>query len=138
MVVCRAREVRATVSEMRAADFRRMVLGLDGATEGAHMGHPDFRVNNRIFASLHSNDQFGMVALTPEQQQRLMAEHPETFTPESGAWGRGGSTRVLLHAADQEAVGEALTLAWQNAVQKAKAKRAKPVTSSRKRKRTKR
>ena len=126
------------MSEMRAAEFRRMVLGLDGATEGAHMGHPDFRVNNRIFASLHGDDQLGMVALTPEQQRRLIAEHPETFTPESGAWGRAGSTRVLLHAADEEAVGEALTLAWQNTIQKTKSKRAKPGASSRKRKRTKR
>ena len=27
---------------MTEADFRRMVLALDGAVEGAHMGHPDF------------------------------------------------------------------------------------------------
>ena len=34
------------------ADFRRTALRLPEATEGAHMGHPDFRVRNKIFASL--------------------------------------------------------------------------------------
>ena len=115
---------------MHARAFRRMVLALDGASEGAHMGHPDFRVGNRIFATLHSGDRFGMVALTPEQQHDLLDTHPETFTPEAGAWGRGGSTRVDLASADAEAVGEALTLAWQNAVRKNEAKRAPRSRSS--------
>ena len=87
---------------------------MQGAVEGAHMGHPDFRVNDRIFASLHSQDRFGMVRLTPEQQQRLIAEHPEAFAPESGAWGRSGSTRVMLAEVDEDTLGEAMTLAWQN------------------------
>ncbi len=60
-----------------------------------------------------------MVVLTPEQQQRFM-NASAAFTPEAGAWGRGGSTRIDLRAADEEAVGEALTLAWQNAEAKAK------------------
>ena len=116
---------------MKADDFRRMALALNGASEGAHMGHPDFRVSNRIFATLHSGDRFGMVALTPEQQEQVLAEHPEMFTPEAGAWGRAGSTRVLLASADAEAVGEAMTLAWQNAVRKG-GKRASRRTAARK------
>ena len=27
-----------------ASDFRRIVLGMRDAIEGAHMGHPDFRI----------------------------------------------------------------------------------------------
>lgn len=65
---------------MCASDFRRIALGMEGAIEGAHMGHPDFRVNSRIFATLHDDDRFGMVALTPEQQQRFTRGYP--FTPE--------------------------------------------------------
>jgi hypothetical protein len=94
--------------------FRRIALALEGALEGAHMGHPDFRVNNRIFASLHSGDQFGMVKLTPDQQKDFIEDHPEMFEPESGAWGRSGCTRVKLNAANEEPVGEAMTLAWRN------------------------
>jgi len=93
-----------------------MALALDGALEGAHMGHPDFRVDNRIFPTLHSGDRFGMVALTPDQQRQFIDEYPETFAPEAGAWGRAGSTRVQLASAHEEVIGEALTLAWQNAI----------------------
>ena len=93
------------------------------------MGHPDFRAHGRVFASLPER-QFGMVALTPEQQQRFM-DDSKAFTPASGAWGRGGYTRVELRAADGDAVGEALTLAWQNAAAKAKAKRPAAATTRR-------
>lgn len=94
--------------------FRRIALALEGASEGAHMGHPDFRVGNRIFASLHTNNQFGMVKLTPDQQASFIEDHPGAFTPEAGAWGRTGCTRVILEAVSEDALGETLTLAWTN------------------------
>ena len=78
------------------------------------MGHPDFRVDKRIFASLHHDNQFGMVKLTPEQQASFIENHPDGFAPEAGAWGRSGCTRVTLKAVDEDTVGEALTLAWRN------------------------
>jgi hypothetical protein len=107
---------------MRADAFRRIALALDGAVEGAHMGHPDFRLEKTVFASLHSKNQFGVVKLTPEQQKDFIEGHPDTFAPESGAWGRSGYTRIILKAAEGERVGEALTLAWQN-VKAAKSQR---------------
>ena len=94
--------------------FRRIALALEGAIEGAHMGHPDFRVDKRIFASLHGDNQFGMVKLTPDQQATFIEDHPKAFTPEAGAWGRSGCTRVILTAIDEDTLGEALTLAWRN------------------------
>jgi hypothetical protein len=123
---------------MRENDFRRIALGMEGAVEGAHMGHPDFRVHNRIFATLHHDREFGMVALTPDQQEQFMRVHPDVFVPESGAWGRGGSTRVRLAAIPEETLGEAMTLAWQNIVNNAASKptpkrSAKPVRRSKKR-----
>jgi hypothetical protein len=33
---------------LSAGDIRRIALGLKDAVEGAHMGHPDFRVNGKI------------------------------------------------------------------------------------------
>ena len=94
--------------------FRRIALSLEGAWEGAHMGHPDFRVDKRVFASLHSGDQFGMVKLTPDQQAAFLEDHPAAFVPEAGAWGRSGCTRVILKAITEDILGEALTLAWRN------------------------
>jgi hypothetical protein len=100
---------------MNAEDFRRIARGMPDAVEGAHMGHPDFRARGRIFATIHPDHLNGMVKLTPEQQHTFVQDHPATFAPESGAWGRQGCTRVRLDAADEDTLGEAITLAWQNA-----------------------
>ena len=123
---------------MRQDDFRRTALGMEGAVEGAHMGHPDFRVNNRIFATLHDDRAFGMVKLTPDQQEQFTRAHPDAFAPESGAWGRAGCTRVRLASVHEEMLGEAVTLAWQNTVNKGastptRKRSATPVRRSRKR-----
>jgi hypothetical protein len=96
---------------MTADDFRQLALALDGVVEQAHMGHPDFRANGRIFASLHSSDTRGMVKLTPEEQREFLRTNPETFAPSAGAWGRQGCTDVHLSRADVAAVRGALLLA---------------------------
>jgi hypothetical protein len=121
-----------------ANQFRRIALGLNGAVEGSHMDHPDFRANGRIFATLYPDNARGMVKLTPAQQQEFLRSDPETFEPASGAWGRQGCTTVRLSAADEATVGEAMTLAWQAAVRQAaprKTKAARAAVPARKRKR---
>ncbi len=110
-------------------DFRDIALALDGASEGAHMGHPDFRANNRIFASLRADAAIGMVKLSPEQQAVFLAEHAAMFTPSPGAWGRGGCTDVLLATARVPAVRAAMQLAWEAVMAKARPRtlaRSKP------------
>lgn len=113
---------------MTIADFRRIALGMKEAIESAHMGHPDFRVNGRIFATIHPDREWGMVALTPEDQQRFVRDSPNVFKPENGAWGLQGCTAVRLDAADEELVGEALTLAHRHAVAELAARAKKPRT----------
>jgi uncharacterized protein YdhG (YjbR/CyaY superfamily) len=115
---------------MTADDFRRIALGMRGAVEQAHMGHPDFRVNGRIFATLRADGRRGMVKLTPDQQDRFVHDFPRAFAPESGAWGLGGCTAVALDAVDDDTLGEALTIAWQGAMATARASRPKQATRS--------
>ena len=103
---------------MTEKQFRKIALGMEGAVEGEHMNHPDFRANGRIFATLRGDGKHGMVGLTPEQQAEFIRAAPDAFAPESGAWGRQGSTRVTLAAANEELVGEAMTLAWRAVMQK--------------------
>jgi hypothetical protein len=97
---------------MRESDFRRIALAMEGALESAHMGHPDFRVGNRIFPTLQPDRAFGGLMLTTEQQAEFLRQHPTAFAPASGAWGRAGATIVRLAAIEQETLGEAITLAW--------------------------
>lgn len=103
---------------MTEDDFRDIALGFAGADEGAHMGHPDFRANNRIFASLRNDGATGMVKLTPDQQQVFLTEHAAMFTPSPGAWGRGGCTDVVLARARVPAVRAAMHLAWAGVMEK--------------------
>jgi hypothetical protein len=122
---------------MNATHFRRIVLGMDGAIESAHMVHPDFRVGNRIFATLHHDSDFAMVVLTPDQQEQFICSHPDAFAPESGAWGRDGCTRVRLASVDEDTLGQAVTLAWQNILNKSRKpprkRSARPRSRSKKR-----
>ena len=107
--------------------FRRIALGLKGVLESAHHEHPDFRVGGRIFATLGYPDRnWGMVNLTPDQQRTWVREHPDALAPVNGKWGEQGSTSVRLDAVDEETLGEVLSLAWQNTVAKASARRSAP------------
>jgi len=93
--------------------FRRIALGMEGAVEGSHMSHPDFRAaNGKIFATLNEDETRGMASLTPDEQLEFMKRAPEVFVPAAGAWGRQGSTMIVLAKANEEIVGEAVTLAW--------------------------
>src|SRR6516164_7478412 len=71
---------------MTAEKFRELALSLPDAVEAAHMGHPDFRVGGKIFATLGPDEKWGMIKLTPEEQALLIASAPAVFHPASGAW----------------------------------------------------
>ncbi len=93
--------------------FRALALALPGAAESSHMGHPDFRVGGKVFATLgYPRAGFAMVALTPEEQAAFVALRPQTFAPAAGAWGRGGATTVDLGTATKAVVRAALEAAW--------------------------
>jgi len=99
--------------------FRKMALSLPQAIESAHMDHPDFRVRGKIFATLgYPKQGWGMVKLTPEQQEQFVQNEPEIFVPAAGAWGRGGSTTVWLAKATDDAVFTAIVAAWRNVAPK--------------------
>ena len=98
---------------MTEATFRKLALELPGATEGSHMGHPDFRVGGKIFATLLSPEPgWGMVALTPDEQELFVHAAPAVFVPAKGGWGRQGSTNVRLSGATTTVVRDALLAAW--------------------------
>lgn len=99
--------------------FRAAALALPGASEGAHMGHADFRANGRIFATLGSpDDGHSMVKLSPEDQAMRVEAAAQVFRPATGAWGREGSTLVTLATADDAAIEGALACAHALAMSK--------------------
>ena len=82
---------------MKTDDFRRLALALPQAIEASHMGHPDFRVNNRIFASLapsKNKKKVVVVKLSPANQTAVMQIDPDAYS--LNGWSRQGWTTVHL------------------------------------------
>lgn len=110
---------------MTPQQFRKIALSLPDTVESEHMSHPDFRVGDKIFASLGApSTDWGMVKLTPEQQQTFCDADSDAFQPCNGAWGRQGCTNVRLSAAKAAIVRSALNLAIENVVASQPRKRA--------------
>jgi hypothetical protein len=100
---------------MTIETFRKLALQMPEAVEVGHMGHPDFRVGGKIFATLGYPDAgWAMVKLTPEQQEAFVSAEPKVFAPVKGGWGRGGATNVCLRPAKLARVRLALATAWRN------------------------
>ena len=99
---------------MTEEQFRRMALSFPEASEGGHMGHPDFRVGGKIFATLWPKPGWAMVKLTPEQQEFFLHAEPAVFSRVEGGWGWAGATSVQLRAAKKALLHEALLAAWRN------------------------
>jgi len=98
---------------MTAKDFRKLALSFPEAVESAHMGHPDFRVGGKIFATLgYPKEGWAMVKLAPVEQGMFVKAEPKAFTPVTGGWGRKGATNVVLKAAKKASVRRALRAAW--------------------------
>lgn len=117
---------------MTADEFRRLALSLPEAVEGSHMGHSDFRVSGKVFATLgYPNERYGAAMLTPQDQDLLVRDHPKTFAPAAGAWGASGSTTILLRGASKRAVAIALEAAWRKRAPKGLSMESRPKRASR-------
>lgn len=74
---------------MTPETFRNLALELPGASEGEHMGHADFRVRGKIFATLgFPTLEYAVVLLSPAEQALFVKAAPATFSPVKGGWGR--------------------------------------------------
>lgn len=100
---------------MRSTTFRNLALTFPDSYESSHMGHPDFRVGRKVFATLGYPDaRWGMVKLTPKQQRLFVRIRSDVFMPVKGGWGIRGATNIRLRAANSETLRPALEAAWRN------------------------
>lgn len=97
---------------MTAAQFRQLALSFPETIESEHMNHPDFRVGGKIFATLSPGEEFGVLLLTPEEQQEFIIMDGNGFSPVPGGWGRKGSTRVHLDETRPKILKQAMAAAW--------------------------
>jgi hypothetical protein len=98
---------------MTNEDFRELALSLPEAIESSHMNHPDFRVANKVFATLgYPDDAHAVVILPLDQQAKFVAMAPKTFVAVKGFWGRRGATQIRLESATRANLRAAIATAW--------------------------
>ena len=100
------------------AEYRALALSLPEAVENSHFETADFRVRNRIFATLRESDGRAVVKLTPDEQRLMVETMPAILAPIPGGWGSKGWTGLDLAAASGEDVRHVLHVAWRNVAPK--------------------
>jgi hypothetical protein len=93
-------------------DVRRIALSLPGAEEKSHIGRPDFRINNRIFATLRRSQSCAVVKLSVADQSALVAMNPETFAVNS--WSHPGWTNISMKHITRREFRNVVHAAWRN------------------------
>ena len=101
-----------------------LALSMPEAVQSSHFGNADFRVRDRIFASMPKAGAM-VLKLTTEQQEMLVEAEGAVFSALPNKWGEKGWTTVLLAALDEPTALSALWMAWGNVAPKALAKQAK-------------
>ena len=91
---------------------RELVAQLPNTAESAHHGHPDFRVNRKIFATLSQDETHAALRLTQLEARELSRDRPDTFRlvsdREPHAW-----VSVSLSRIDEAEFSDLLEAAWE-------------------------
>ena len=91
-----------------AATVRRIALALPETVERSHFARPDFRVGNKIFATLPNNPHFAVLKSRPANVDALVAADPTIFSDE---W-RGRWVGIQLDRVDPALLRELIVDAW--------------------------
>jgi hypothetical protein len=98
--------------------FADLARSFPESKQGSHFGTTDFRVNDKIFATLRPEKQRGVLMLTRGDQAMVRETSAEMFEPVPGGWGEKGATFVILATAELEMVRHAMAMAWRKAAPK--------------------
>jgi hypothetical protein len=96
---------------------RRIAMSMPKAEEREHHGHPDFRVNGRIFATLWPDKSRAVVKVTIPDQMALVQMDPAAFS--LNGWSRQGYINVNLEHIDVPRLRTVIESAWNNVAVKA-------------------
>jgi len=94
------------------AQARRIFLEQPQAEENSHMGHPDFRVANKIFATLWPKRNVAVVMLSNADITAILQMHAEAVTLKH--WGKKPYLEVDLPRADVALLRALAEAAWRN------------------------
>jgi hypothetical protein len=96
---------------MRAATVRSFALSLPEAEERETWDTATFRVRNKIYVMFDEKERHLWIKSTHDEQQALIAMHPEAFFVPSYV-GSKGWVGVVVSKADRGEVEDLITEAW--------------------------
>lgn len=109
------------------ARARAIALSMPHAQESEHQGHPDFRVNGKIFATFWPRELRAVVKLPLADQAALVQMDPDAFS--LNAWSHQGFTDVNLRLVNPARFRTLVQTAWRNVAPKRMVAEAEGATS---------
>ena|SRR5437762_12357012 len=97
---------------------RQVALSLPETEEYRHFNLPAFRVNKKIFATIHEDKSFMMVKLSLPDQLVFCSFNKEIIFPVPGGWGKHGSTFIDLKRVKKNLFMDAPITAWKSIASK--------------------
>jgi|SRR4051812_17116825 hypothetical protein len=91
-------------------NVRAAALSMPEAYEASHFDVADFRVNKKIFCTLHAEQPRAVLKLDPEDQHNLL--DGEAIQKVAGSWGGKGWTYLYFETLEPERLPELIRLAW--------------------------
>jgi predicted DNA-binding protein (MmcQ/YjbR family) len=91
-------------------DIRAAALAQPEAYEEPHFDIASFRVNKKIFCTIHTKEPRIMLRLDPQDQHNLSDNW--AIMPVPGTWGRNGSTFIYYEKLAPERLPALMRLAW--------------------------
>ena len=104
--------ITKTKPMVSTAVFRQLALAFEDALEVAHFEKTSFRVNEKIFATLDSNNNTAVVKLSPLDQSVFCAFDKSIIYPGTGKWGLHGWTKIELNKVGKIMLKDALTCSY--------------------------
>jgi hypothetical protein len=98
------------------ADARKIALNLPQSIEAPHFHLASFRVNKKIFATIHEDKNYMMVKLSPVEQSVFCKVGEEVIFPVPGKWGLKGATFIDLGKVTRPLLKDALQHAWKKCI----------------------
>ena len=91
---------------------RKAALSLPEAEEKSHFHIPDFRVKNKIFATLHLDKNYMMIKLSAVDQSVFCLIDQSAIYPVPNKWGKQGWTIFELTKVNGAMMKDALATAY--------------------------
>lgn len=100
-----------------------MALAMERVEEYEHFGRPAYRLAprkaggspGRTLMTLWTEEGHAVLMLDQEQQEDLVAHHPEAYAPHPSKWGAQGATIARLAMLNEVLFAQALGLALSHA-----------------------